>query len=250
MLAPEQRSSILNASSILLGNDLRLPPISLDPGSATFAHGSNSGILFYAAFAGIRAATNYQKTSDIETGGGYGVWNSQGLDDYLAYLDGSLLLALGGPAESIGYFSCQLYNSSVEAKIKFDNNRAGSVEIINTTNVSPITDFTLNEDTNLQIATRPYYFWFKELSNLIIGTWYGSKDSPDKNATGSMSAGPQSTILVESNDLSTSLQHYCNYTHVIYPSNQIYPQNRSMIKMLEELSLNISMSIMNQPSLW
>lgn len=216
---------------------------------------SGDGLLFYLGLATL-AGTKLD-AEDLET---MGLPQSQVLLDTdsnsLIYdhvrdaISGSVILAiLTGPGQ-IKFTNCAFYNSSFETETSFANG-IGTTRVLSITDISEIRNFS----TSLGPPTS-YLHYFQEMTKLFVGAMMAedtvvSFDGPDSEVFRMpLSMIPtESTILARADDFSDMLQYRADW--IGDTNNNTQPsQNKSFAMMLNELSVNVSLSLMSSPSLW
>lgn len=260
---PELATRIVNASSSLLGFYLNTS-VPIEPDTFAFENisspiGSSSGLLFYMAMAGTKGLDSSHL--DLSSEDSQGVFRGDVMDNYISELDGTIVLGMTTSPRKIKYASCTLCNSSFEIEVTFING-VGTTNVKQVNDGNPFTDFKQgSSDAALQEGEErlyAYYYWFRKLSASIVGIWFSYTDTirPDVlDGTSSvslptMTVRPDQTILAQAEDFSQMLQYFYkwNGARVTVDSAAVRPKN--LAEVIEELSMNVSLSLLSQPALW
>ncbi|KAJ9609032.1 hypothetical protein H2200_006803 [Cladophialophora chaetospira] len=164
-------------------------------------------------------------------------------------LTGTILFAILTAPGNVKFAKCALYNSSFETETSFANG-------IGTTNVLSITDHSEIRNFSGSVGTpTSYVHYFQEMTKLFVGamsaadTVQAMDDPQDKVFRMPYSTIPiDSTVLGQAEDFSDMLKYRArwigNGTKVTTPV-----QNKTFSTMVDELSVNVSLSLMSSPSL-
>ncbi len=156
---------------------------------------------------------------------------------------------LTGPGQ-IEFTTCTLYNSSFETETSFSNG-IGSTRVLSVTDVSEMR----NLSDSLNIPTS-YVHYFQEMSRLFVGSTIAedtllSFDDPNEEVFRMvlLTVPTESTVLAQASDFADMLSYRAEW--VGNGSNRTpISQNKTFSTMLNELSVNVSLSLMSSPALW
>lgn len=183
-------------------------------------------------------------------------------DPLRSSISGSVILAMLTGPDQVKFVNCAIYNSSFETEISFANG-IGVTNVLSIKDISEIRNFSSSLGTPTS-----YVHYFKEMTNLLVGAIVAEDtvinvDDPD-NEIFRMSLSTsmvESTILAGADEFSQLLKYRADWigdgnnisSALIGDSNVTNsrpPQNKTFAALFEELSVNVSLSLMSTPALW
>lgn len=176
-------------------------------------------------------------------------------------ITGAVMLAiLTGPGQ-VKYVNCAMYNSSFETETSFANG-------IGVTNVLSITDISEIHNFSSSLGTpTSYVHYFKDMAGLLVGATIAKDtvldvDDPDNEIFRMplSTSVTESTILAGAEEFVQLLQYRAdwigdgnNISSALIGDNNVtnarLPQNKTLAALFEELSVNVSLSLMSTPAL-
>ncbi|KEF60772.1 uncharacterized protein A1O9_02334 [Exophiala aquamarina CBS 119918] len=176
-------------------------------------------------------------------------------------ITGSVMIAmLTGPTQ-VKFTNCGIYNSSFETETSFANG-IGVTNVLSITDVSEIRNFSSSLGTPTS-----YAHYFREMAGLLLGVMVTEDtviavDDPDNEIfrMSKSTSVAESTIIAGADEFSQLLQYRAGWigeaknisSAFIGDSNVTNtrsPQNKTFAELFEELSVNVSLSLMSTPAL-